>query len=196
MKNLEKTSKFLSYVLRHKPEEIGLQLDSEGWADIQDLIQLANKSGNSLNETLIREVVETSEKKRFAISCDGDFIRANQGHSVQVDLGFSSIEPPKILFHGTADRFLRSIFESGLSRGNRHHVHLSEDTETASSVGGRYGNPVVLVVHAATMFREGFEFYRSENGVWLTNSVPAKYICVSVPSNSQQQSPVPDASEF
>lgn len=186
MKNLEQTSKFLSYVLRHKPEEIGLQLDREGWADIQDLIELANKSGNALTEALIHKVVETSDKKRFSISCGGDFIRANQGHSVQVDLGLSSIEPPEFLFHGTAARFVSSIIESGLSKGSRHHVHLSEDTNTAISVGSRYGEPVILVVDSATMFRDGLEFYRSENGVWLTDSVPTKYISGSSPNHSLQ----------
>jgi putative RNA 2'-phosphotransferase len=186
MSDLEKASRYLSYILRHKPEEIGLQLDHEGWADLQELIERAKENGNPLSEAFIRKVVETSEKKRFSISGDGDFIRANQGHSVPVDLGLIALEPPELLFHGTADRFLDSILDSGLSKGSRHHVHLSEDIETANSVGMRYGLPAILIVRSDQMFREGFQFYRSENGVWLTDSVPTKYISVSASNNLLQ----------
>ncbi|MEZ4629495.1 MAG: RNA 2'-phosphotransferase [Deinococcales bacterium] len=172
-------SKFLSLILRHKPEEIGLQLDQEGWANIQDLIVLANKKGDLLSEDLIREIVETNDKKRFTISSDGKFIKANQGHSIQVDLGLVAIEPPKVLFHGTASRFVESIIASGLSKRNRHHVHLSTNVETAKAVGRRYGSPVVLVINSAKMFLDGHTFYKSDNDVWLTEEVPSRYILIS-----------------
>lgn len=178
MTDLVKTSKFLSLVLRHRPEAIGLQLDAQGWADVQDLITLAAAKGTVLTEALIREVVETSDKKRFALSASGDFIRANQGHSIEVDLGLSPLTPPATLFHGTASHFLASILASGLNKRARHHVHLSADIETASKVGRRHGNLVLLSVGSGDMAHEGYTFYRSENGVWLTDHVPSKFLSV------------------
>jgi len=170
-------SKFLSFVLRHKPEAIGLMLDAEGWADIESLIVCANQSGQTLTSPLLQEVVETSDKKRFTISEDGLRIRAAQGHSTpSVAIAHEEKKPPEFLFHGTAARFLDSIRQQGLVAGSRHHVHLSEDEQTATAVGQRYGKPVVLKIKALRMFEHGFKFYQADNGVWLTDRVSIKFI--------------------
>ncbi|WP_426344000.1 RNA 2'-phosphotransferase [Pseudoduganella sp. R-32] len=169
-------SKFLSLVLRHKPEEIGLVLDQNGWALIDQLIALANVRGTNLNRSQIESIVENSDKKRFAISADGTKIRANQGHSVDIALELPPRTPPERLYHGTATRFLDSIRESGLHSASRQHVHLSSDQATAEKVGSRHGKPVVLTVESGQMARDGHLFYISENGVWLTEAVPAKYL--------------------
>ncbi|QBH95506.1 RNA 2'-phosphotransferase [Limnobaculum zhutongyuii] len=170
-------SKFLSYVLRHQPEAIGLTLDSEGWADIKTLIACAAKDGKHLEPALIQSVVETSDKKRFAISQDGLRIRAVQGHSsAQVDIRYEEQVPPEFLYHGTATRFLDSIREQGLIAGSRQYVHLSADEATAVAVGQRHGKPVVLKIKALEMYRQGLVFYRAENGVWLSGSVPVGFI--------------------
>lgn len=171
-----KTSKFLSLILRHKPESIGLQLDASGWADVAELIKKARKVGVNLTPGKIATVVATSDKRRFALSDDGSRIRANQGHSVTVDLGLLSTEPPELLFHGTAQRNLSGIRSKGLVSVNRAFVHLSKDRETAITVGKRHGSPVVLIVQAGKMHRDGFLFYLSENGVWLTDHVPTPYL--------------------
>ncbi|WP_144394444.1 RNA 2'-phosphotransferase [Pleionea sediminis] len=177
-KPLKTISKFLSFVLRHKPDAIGLALDNNGWANIEQLIKLANQSDESLAITheLIVEIVKTNDKKRFIISDDGLLIRANQGHSIKVDLELTEQTPPELLYHGTASRFLESIFIEGLKPKSRHHVHLSTDIETANSVGQRYGKPVILSIKAREMHNQGFKFYCSENGVWLTDTVPVKFI--------------------
>ncbi|MCP4317981.1 MAG: RNA 2'-phosphotransferase [Hyphomicrobiales bacterium] len=159
-----KTSKFLSYVLRHKPEAIGLELDAEGWASVEELIDRADMS---LSRALIEDVVATSDKKRFALSGDGLFIRANQGHSIEVDLGLEAIEPPQKLYHGTATRFLGSILRQGLQPQNRQYVHLSGDEEIATLVGKRHGNPAILVIPARQMHFDGHRFFQAKNGVWL-----------------------------
>lgn len=169
---LVRVSKFLSLVLRHQPESIGLVLDPQGWADVDDLITRANGAGLAITRELLLEVVGANDKQRFALSEDGCRIRANQGHSIGVELGLEPIEPPEILYHGTATRFLTSILEHGLLKGQRDHVHLSADEETAIRVGKRHGIAVVLRVHAGRMFREGKRFYVSANGVWLTEHVP------------------------
>lgn len=171
-----KLSKLLSLVLRHQPEHIGLALDDEGWADVNSLIERANAHGASLNHELLEELVRDNDKQRFILSADGSRIRANQGHSVQVDLGLSPAEPPSILFHGTADRNLASIETRGLLKGERHHVHLSAEETTARNVGKRYGRPIVLRVDAAAMHAGGHVFFRSANGVWLTEHVPAEFL--------------------
>ncbi|MBK5144470.1 RNA 2'-phosphotransferase [Budviciaceae bacterium BWR-B9] len=170
-------SKFLSYVLRHQPEAIGLTLDSEGWADIDTLIACAAKDGKRLELALIQSVVETSDKKRFAISQDGLRIRAVQGHSsAQVDIRYEEQVPPEFLYHGTATRFLDSIREQGLIAGSRQYVHLSADEATAVAIGQRHGKPVVLKIRALEMSRQGLVFYRAENGVWLSGEVPTHFI--------------------
>lgn len=175
-KHLVKASKFLSLVLRHRPEKIGLELDEQAWADVGELIEKASAGGRKLSLKTIREVVEKNDKKRFSFSDDGKKIRANQGHSVDVDLGLKPTEPPAILYHGTASRFLESILRSGLARGRRHDVHLSSDVRTAVKVGRRHGKPVVLAIDSGKMHKEGCKFYLSENKVWLTNHVPPEFI--------------------
>jgi putative RNA 2'-phosphotransferase len=175
--HLIEVSKFLSYVLRHEPEAIGITLDCEGWADIDLLIAAASTAGKWLDRELIATVVVTSDKKRFAFSDDGLRIRAVQGHSTAtVDIDFVEQVPPEFLYHGTATRFLESIQSSGLLPGSRKYVHLSENEQTALSVGSRYGKPVALKVSAAVMHERGFKFYRAENGVWLTLNVPAGFV--------------------
>ncbi len=174
---LNDLSKFLSYVLRHEPQAIGLTLDSEGWADLDPLIRGAATQGRTLNRDQIHAVVDTSDKKRFALSSDGQRIRAVQGHSTtSVNLQLEAQEPPTVLYHGTATRFLDSIREQGLIAGARHHVHLAEDTTTATDVGQRYGKPVVLRIETQAMRQQGFTFFRAENGVWLVERVPAQFL--------------------
>jgi putative RNA 2'-phosphotransferase len=170
------TSKFLSLVLRHRPDVIGITLDAEGWVPVEDLLAACAQHGRAISRKQLDVVVRTNDKQRFAFSADGSRIRANQGHSLPIDLGLVSLEPPELLYHGTVPRFLESIRQEGLTRGNRHHVHLSPDTQTATKVGQRRGRPVVLVIEAGRMFRDGHEFYQSENGVWLTDAVPPAYI--------------------
>ncbi|WP_313623355.1 RNA 2'-phosphotransferase [Achromobacter sp.] len=173
------TSKFLSYVLRHKPQAIGIALDTEGWVDIAALIAGAGQSGRALDMALIRAVVSSNDKKRFAISGDGLRIRAVQGHSTEaVAIQHEPKQPPEFLYHGTATRFLDSILAEGLRAGERHHVHLSENIATATSVGRRYGNPVVLKIEALRMHRQGFGFFQADNGVWLTANVPSGFLAV------------------
>ncbi len=170
------TSKFLSFVLRHKPEAIGLSLDAEGWANLDDLIRLANLKGKLLTRYLVDEVVACNDKQRFIIDVSGLRIRAQQGHSVLVDVGLIPGPPPIILFHGTTTRFVPSIHRHGLRRGKRLYVHLSIDADTARKVGERHGTPVVLRVAAGTMAELGYVFCLSENSVWLTDHVPSKFI--------------------
>ena len=174
----KKVSKFLSYVLRHDPASINLKLDENGWAQIDELIKCASKNGKKLSRDQLKEVVETNDQKRFSISDDGYLIRANQGHSIKVDLALEAIEPPEKLYHGTATKFLESIFKSGLQPRNRHHVHLSKDIETAIKVGQRHGKPIVLEIEAQRMSIEGYNFYCSANDVWLTDKVPPRYFTV------------------
>lgn len=176
-KQLNESSKFLSYVLRHEPQAIGLRLDGEGWADIESLIGCAAKDGRALDISIIQAVVSSSDKKRFSISDDGLRIRAVQGHSTaSVNLQHIEKEPPEFLYHGTATRFLESIRQQGLIAGSRHHVHLSQDIPTAIAVGQRYGKPVVLKIEALRMHQQGFKFFQAENGVWLTSDVPSKFL--------------------
>jgi putative RNA 2'-phosphotransferase len=175
-KELTEISKFLSFVLRHNPRAIGISLDPEGWVLIDVLLQASAKAKHSITREQLEEVVATNDKKRFSISPDGRSIRANQGHSVEVDLNLEPVEPPELLYHGTVERFLDSIRQKGLVRGARQHVHLSADRETAIRVGQRRGRPVVLVIEAGRMHREGCRFYLSENKVWLTDAVPPEFL--------------------
>jgi putative RNA 2'-phosphotransferase len=176
-KTLISTSKFLSLLLRHAPETIGLKLDEKGWARIDDIIRLSGSQGRALSYELIEQVVVNNDKKRFVISEDGLTIRASQGHSItDIDLEMKSLQPPALLFHGTATRFLNSIREGGLIPGARNHVHLSKEKETAMRVGSRHGSPVVLIIEALSMHGKGFAFYQSENSVWLTEHVPTAFI--------------------
>jgi len=177
-KQLNKTSKFLSYVLRHKPDAIGLTLTENGWANIDELISKARTSGDrtTIDRASIQKVVDTNDKKRFIISDDGQSIRASQGHSINIDLQLKPATPPEFLYHGTATRFLDTILKEGLKPQQRQHVHLSTDVETATKVGQRYGKPSILTIKALLMYEKGFTFYLSDNGVWLTTSVPSTYI--------------------
>jgi putative RNA 2'-phosphotransferase len=173
---LVRISKFLSLVLRHKPEHVGLTLDPEGWADVEELIKKSLESGVVLDRPTLRQVVEGAEKKRFSFSEDGKRVKANYGHSIPVSLGEESSEPPEFLFHGTARRFLRSIKSDGLGPGDRQYVHLVEDRKTATEVGHRHGEPVVLVIKAHALYEKGQRFFKTESGIWLTKEVPVEYI--------------------
>lgn len=172
------TSKLLSYVLRHRPDSIGLPLDAQGWADVDTLLERLRADGQAIDRALLERVVRENDKQRFAFSPDGSRIRASQGHSVEVDLALQPQTPPAVLYHGTASRFLKSILAEGLRAGARHHVHLSSEVQTALSVGMRYGFPVVLRVDAARMGLDGALFYQSDNGVWLTDAVAPRYLSV------------------
>jgi putative RNA 2'-phosphotransferase len=175
-KSLVRFSKFLSLVLRHDPSRIGLRIEEAGWADVEELLAGANRAGVPLTRELLQQVVEQNDKRRFALSPDGRRIRASQGHSIPVDLQLEAVTPPDFLYHGTASHVLDSIREDGLIAGKRNHVHLSIDRETARAVGKRHGRPVVLSIRARVMERDGYSFYRSANGVWLTQNVPTSYI--------------------
>jgi putative RNA 2'-phosphotransferase len=176
MKTLKDISKFLSLVLRHKPETIGVNMDTNGWVVVDELIEKCGKKGMTFDFETLEEVVLTNDKQRFAFSDDYVRIRANQGHSVNVDLQFEPSEPGGYLFHGTVEKFLESIRAEGLQKRSRLHVHLSKDLETATKVGSRRGKPVILKIDADQMVKDGYAFYRSQNGVWLCDEVPAKYI--------------------
>ncbi|MEV6527703.1 RNA 2'-phosphotransferase [Longispora sp. NPDC051575] len=164
-----KVSKRMSKALRHQPERLGLSLDPAGWVPVEDLLAAMHLTREQLDV-----VVAENNKKRFEV-VDGR-IRASQGHSVAVDLGYEPAEPPAVLYHGTPAGNVAAILEQGLLKGNRHHVHLSGDTATAVQVGARRGRPVVLTVHAGRMAADGHVFYRSTNGVWLAEHVPAEYV--------------------
>jgi putative RNA 2'-phosphotransferase len=175
-------SKFLSYVLRHRPESIGIELNKNGWAEVTELIEKANadykfrNANKPLTADKIRDIVSTCPKQRFALSNDGTKIRASQGHSVEVNLQLRPVCPPAFLFHGTTEKYIASIVKSGLKPQNRQHVHLSADVATAISVGSRHGKPIVLIIKALMLYKTGHEFFLSENGVWLTEHLPSKYI--------------------
>ncbi len=175
-KRLVRISKFLSKHLRHEPESLGLTLAPGGWVPVDALIEGSRKVGFHFTREELDIVVAQNDKKRFSFDETGIRIRANQGHSVDVDLQLKPVTPPDVLYHGTAERFLAGILKEGLRKMSRHHVHLSGDTQTARAVGTRYGKPVILRIDSGTMARDGFIFYRSANGVWLTDSVPVQYI--------------------
>lgn len=171
MRNYTKASKFLSLVLRHQPEKIGVTLDCHGWAEVPKILL-----GMNLTMEDLEHIVDTDEKRRYSFNEDKTKIRANQGHSIPVDLELESKEPPEFLYHGTVGQFLGSIQREGLQRRSRQYVHLSPDVETAEKVGSRRGKPVILQIAAGKMHQDGYTFYVSENGVWLTREVPPLYI--------------------
>ena len=181
-------SKFLSLVLRHQPEKIGLSLDQSGWASVERLIEASSRRGFDFTHEELQNVVDSNDKKRFSLSEDGLWIRANQGHSIKVELGYAPTAPPEILYHGTAERFLTSIKQQGLIKGKRHHVHLSADVDMATKVGWRHGKPVVLRIEAGRMRQDGFIFYLSANGVWLTDCVPVQYLAGTVSRSRNRES--------
>lgn len=177
--NPTQLSKFLSFVLRHKPDSIGLVLDQQGWTSIEDLIAKGNAAGTAFSLADLLDVVASSDKKRFSLSDDGLRIRAAQGHSVNVDLGLAPREPPAMLYHGTATRFADAILSEGLKPQSRQQVHLSIDEATAHRVGQRHGKPVIFKVDAGRMHSQGFAFFIADNGVWLTDRVPPEFLALS-----------------
>lgn len=177
-KTAKSVSKFLSLILRHSPETIGLKLDENGWADVEELIVKCNNRGsqNQMTAELLDYVVESNDKKRFTFNEDKTKIRASQGHSISVKLDLKEAEPSEFLYHGTVEKFLESIKKDGLQKMSRQHVHLSKDRETAIKVGSRRGIAQILTIKSSEMYKDGFKFYLSENNVWLTDEVPVKYI--------------------
>ena len=174
-KNDTNTSKYIALILRHKPQTIGITLDEHGWADVNALIEGVNKT-HPLDMESLERIVAEDEKKRYSFNEDKTKIRANQGHSVNVDVELKEAEPPEILYHGTGEKFVAAIDMEGLKPKSRLYVHLSCDTETATKVGKRHGKPVIYEIAAGRMYKDGFKFFISENGVWLTSKVPVEYI--------------------
>lgn len=179
-KELNRISRFLSLILRHKPEVLNITLDTNGYASIDDIITKCNLNGFDINLKILHYIVDNNDKKRFKIDYERNLIRANQGHSnsLHIDLSLNEVKPPDVLYHGTCDRNISSILELGLIKQTRHHVHLSSEKETAIRVGNRHGNPVLLEISSSEMFSNGFKFYLSENDVYLTNNVPSIFIKV------------------
>ena len=178
-KQITHISKFLSLVLRHQPETIGIQLDQNGWTDAAELIEKANNYGIKFDREILNHIVATNSKKRFAFNDTFDKVRASQGHSVEIKLGYSNQKPPEILFHGTGEKSVQLILDTGLEKRGRQHVHLSSEFETAVKVGQRHGKPFVFKVLAEQMYNDNFQFFISDNGVWLTDNVPEKYLKLS-----------------
>lgn len=173
--NLKQTSKFISLILRHKPESIGITLDEHGWANVEELIAGIAKV-QEFNIDILEEIVRTDEKQRYSFNEDKTLIRASQGHSIPVDVELEEAEPPVQLWHGTGEKYATSIDAQGLIPKNRLYVHLSKDRNTAVKVGERHGRPILYIVNAGEMYRDGYKFYLSKNGVWLTEKVPVKYL--------------------
>jgi putative RNA 2'-phosphotransferase len=171
-----RTSRFISLILRHKPENAGLTLDNSGWCNVDDLLRRCAIRGHRISRADLDTIVTENDKKRFQFSEDGKRIRATQGHSIEVDLQYSPKQPPEILYHGTATRFLDPIKKLGLIKGSRRHVHLSADSDTAFKVGERHGKPVVIPVRAGQIHLAGMPFYLTPNGVWLVDAVPPQYL--------------------
>ncbi len=179
-KKLTNLGKFISLILRHKPEMIGIELDRNGWADVKELIeginQSSNESGKRINFEILKEIVKNNNKKRYEFNEDFTKIRACQGHSIDVDLELTAVKPPKVLYHGTAERFLSQIKTEGIKKISRQFVHLSETEETAYDVGKRHGKPFIIKVLAGKMYEDGKKFFISKNGVWLTDDIEVKYL--------------------
>lgn len=173
--SLQKTSKFLSCILRHKPHIVGIELDEHGWANVDELIEGISKT-RKFDMEMLEKIVETDQKQRYSFNEDKTLIRANQGHSINVDVELEEVRPPERLWHGTGEKYVESIDQQGLLRKGRLYVHLSKDQETAEKVGKRHGKPVIYTVKALEMYEDGYPFYLSKNGVWLTKEVPAKYL--------------------
>lgn len=171
----KETSKYISLILRHKPETIGITLDEHGWANVDELILGISKT-HTLNMDVLEEIVRTDEKQRYSFNEDKTLIRANQGHSVQVDVELDEVKPPETLWHGTGEKYVESIDVQGLISKSRLYVHLSKDVDTAIKVGKRHGKPILYKVRALDMYNDGYKFYLSKNGVWLTKEVPVKYL--------------------
>ena len=176
-KQLQSTSKFISLILRHRPESIGITLDEHGWADVREMIDGINKSGNhTLDMETLEEIVRTDEKQRYSFNEDHTMIRANQGHSIPVDVELEEKIPPDVLWHGTGEKYVSSIDAQGLIPKGRLYVHLSSDLETARKVGSRHGKPVIYEIDCRGMSGDGYRFFLSANQVWLTKEVPVRYL--------------------
>ena len=173
--SLKDTSKFISLILRHKPSEIGIELDEHGWAKVDELIRGIDKK-QKFNMAMLEEIVASDEKQRYSSNSDKNLIRDNQGHSIPVDVELEEVTPPDILYHGTGEKFISSINKLGLIPKSRLYVHLSKDIDTAKNVGERHGNPIIYSVNCKKMIADGYKFYLSVNGVWLTKEVPIKYL--------------------
>lgn len=173
--NLTKTSKYISLILRHKPETIGITLDKHGWANVKDLIKGVNKT-HKLDMEMLEEIVATDDKQRYSFNEDKTLIRANQGHSIDVDVELEEVQPPEYLWHGTGTKYVESIRKTGLVPKSRLYVHMSESYMTAMDTGARHGKPMVFCVKAEDMYKDGYKFYKSANGVWLTKFVPVEYL--------------------
>lgn len=168
----------MSLILRHKPEVINIELDRQGYADIEELINGVNKSGRKIDRGILDQIVTDDNKNRYAYNKDKTKIRANQGHSIKVDLGLVPVIPPKELYHGTSTKSYKKIMSEGITKRSREYVHLSDDKSTAKNVGKRHGDPVILKVRTERMVKDGYKFYKSKNNVWLTENVPSKYIYI------------------
>ena len=171
----KETSKYISLILRHKPEVIGITLDEHGWANVDELIEGVSRT-HKLDMAILEQIVAEDEKQRYSFNEDKTLIRANQGHSIPVDVELDEQQPPEILYHGTGEKYVASIDAQGLIPKSRLYVHLSRDEETANKVGSRHGKPVIYKVNSGDMYRDGYKFFCSVNGVWLTNEVPVKYL--------------------
>lgn len=175
-KQLDKLSKFISLVLRHNPDAANIVLDEHGWANVDQLLKGINQTGRKIDRNILEEIVATDNKQRYSFNANKTQIRANQGHSIPVDLELEAQEPPQFLYHGTASRYLGSIMAGGLKPMSRLYVHLSKDIETALQVGKRHGIPVILKIYSGVMYKDGQPFYLSKNGVWLVEKVDTNYI--------------------
>jgi putative RNA 2'-phosphotransferase len=175
-KSLKQVSKNLSYVLRHRPDSVGLVLDDGGWVQVDGLLAAFARADKPISREILTKVVAENDKQRFEFSEDRSRIRARQGHSAPVELGYEPATPPDVLYHGTATKNLDSIFQHGLLKGRRHHVHMSTNKETMLQVGMRHGKPVLLAIDAKRMFEDGREFFVTGNHVWLTEHVPPQYL--------------------
>ena len=176
--NLIKTSRLISLILRHKPETIGITLDEHGWANVNELL-----NGVQIDMATLEKIVETDDKQRYSFNEDKTLIRANQGHSIPVDVELEEAVPPTFLWHGTGKKYMQDICKIGLIPKSRLYVHLSSDTQTAITVGKRHGEAILFCVDALSMYRDGFKFYLSKNGVWLTKQVPASYLNIILGEN-------------
>lgn len=169
-------SKYISLILRHRPDTIGISLDEHGWADVEEMLEGINKTGTVIDKALLEKIVKEDNKQRYSFNDEHTLIRANQGHSIPVDVGLEEVIPPEILYHGTGEKFVSSIDQQGLIPKSRLYVHISGDKDTARTVGMRHGKPVVYKIKSGDMHIDGYVFYKSVNGVWLTKEVPPKYL--------------------
>lgn len=174
--DLNNISKYMSLILRHKPDVIGIELDEHGWANVNDLISGIEKDNHGFNFELLEEIVRSDSKQRYSFNDDKSLIRANQGHSINVDVELKEKEPPEYLYHGTGEKYVKSINQDGLIPKSRLYVHLSKDIKTAENVGKRHGKEIIYRINSGRMYRNGYKFYLSENGIWLTKEAPVKYL--------------------